>query len=76
LNKTGSAQDPHRSGTKIGISECSIYVFILTTAAGIPGLREIAAQKVRNRLRQCGIQPRQSYIGQIVTQVHRRARVR
>jgi hypothetical protein len=47
-----------------------------TTAAGIPGLRRISSQTVRNRLRQHGIRPRRSYFGAVLTPLHRHESVR
>jgi hypothetical protein len=38
-----------------------------TTAAGIPGLRKISSQTVRNLLRQHGIRPRRPYFGAVLT---------
>jgi transposase len=48
-----------------------------TTAVGIPGLRRINSQTVRNRLRQHGIRHRRPYFGAaVLTPLHRRERVR
>ena len=51
-------------------------VFAATTAVGIPGLRRISSQTVRNRLRRHGIKPRRPYFGAVLTPLHRRERVR
>jgi transposase len=40
-------------------------------AAGIPGLRRISSQTVRNRLWQHGIRPRRPYSGAVLTPLHR-----
>jgi len=47
-----------------------------TTAAGIPGLRRIISQTVRNRLRQHVIRPIRACFGTVLTPSHRRERVR
>ena len=84
---TGSTNDRQRSGrpriTTHG-QDRYIRVFHLrnwtvvasTTAAGIPGLRRISSQTVRNRLRQHGIRPRRPYFGAVLTPLHRHERVR
>jgi len=59
---------------KIGISGCSIYV--IEQSLRQPLLRRISVQTVRNKLRQRGIRPRRPYVGPVLTQVNRRARVR
>ena len=46
------------------------------TASGIPGLRRISAQTVRNHLREHGIRARLPYFGAVLNRHHRRARVR
>ena len=45
-----------------------------TTAAGIPWLRRISSQTVRNLLRQHGIRPRRLYFGAVLTPLYRRER--
>ena len=87
LQQTGSSNDRPRSGrpciTTPG-KDRYIWVFHLrnrtvfasTTAVGIPGLRWISSQTVRNRLRQHGIRPRRPYFGAVFTPLHRRERVR
>ena len=74
FQQTGSTNDRQRSGrpriTTPG-QDRYIRVFHLrirtvaasTTAAGIPGLRRISLQTVRNRLRQHAIRPRMPYSG-------------
>jgi transposase len=47
-----------------------------TIAVGIPGLRRMSSQTVRNRLRQHGIRPRRPYFGAVLTPLHRHERVR
>ena len=84
---TGSSNDPPRSGRpRIATpgQDRFIRVFHLrnriasasTTAVGIPGLRRIISQTVRNRLRQHGIRPRRPYFGAVLTPLHRCERVR
>ena len=41
-----------------------------TTAVGIPGLRRISSQTVRNRLQQHGIRPRMPNFGAVLTPLH------
>ena len=86
FQQTGSTNDRQRSGrpciTTPG-QDRYIQVFHLwnriivasTTATGIPGLRRINSQTVRNRLRQHDIRPRRPYFGAVFT-LHRRERVR
>ena len=45
-----------------------------TTAAGIPWLRRISSQSVRNLLRQHGIRPRRLYFGAVLIPLHKRER--
>jgi hypothetical protein len=87
FQQTGSSNDHPRSGrpciTTPG-KDRYIWVFHLwnrtvfasTTAVGIPGLRRISSQTVRNRLRQHGIRHRRPYFGAVLTPLHRRERVR
>jgi transposase len=87
FQQTGSTNDRPRSGrpriTTPG-QDCYIRVFHLrnrtvaatATAVGIPGLRRISSQTIRNRLRQYGIRPRRPYFGAVLTLVHRRERAR
>jgi len=87
LNQTRSAQDRSRSYrpriTTPARQDRYIRVFHLrnrtvtatATAAGIPSLRKMYTQTVRNRLRQRKIRPRRPYVESVLTQVHRRARV-
>ena len=86
LNQTGSAQDRPRSRRPritTPAQDRYIRVFHLrnrtvtatATAAGIPSLRRIYTQTVRNRLRQRKIRPRRPYVGSVLTQVHRCASV-
>jgi transposase len=81
LNQTGSAQDRPRSRRPritTPAQDRYIRVFHLrnrtvtatATAAGIPSLRRIYTQTVRNRLRQRKIRPRRPYVGSVLTQVH------
>jgi len=85
--QTGSSNDHPRGGRpriETPGQDCYIRVFHLrnrtvsasTTAVGIPGLRRISSQTVRNRLRQRGIRPRWPYFGAVLTPLHRRQRVR
>ena len=81
FQQTGSTNDFQRSGrpriTTPG-QDRYIRVFHLrnrtvaasTTAAGIPGLRRISSQTVRNRLRQHSIRPRRPYFGAVLTPLH------
>ena len=87
FQQTGSTNDRQRSGrpriTTPG-QDRYIRVFHLrnrtvaasTSAAGIPGLRRISSQTVRNWLRQHGIRPRRPYFGAVLTPLHRSERVR
>ena len=87
FQQTGSTNDRQKSGrpriTTPG-QDRYIRVFHLrnrtvaasTTAAGIPGLRRISSQTVRNWLRQHGIRPRRPYFGAVLTPLHRSERVR
>jgi transposase len=86
FQQTGSPNDHPRSGRPCIATpgqDCYIWVFYLrnrtvsasTTAVGIPGLRRISLQTVRNWLRQHGIRPRRPYFGAVLTPLHRRERV-
>ena len=86
FQQTGSTNDRQRSGRPRIITpgqDRYIRVFHLrnrtvaasTTAAGIPGLRRISSQTVRNRLQQHDIRHRRPYFGTVLTPLHRRERV-
>ena len=86
FQQTGSPNDHPRSGRPCIATpgqDCYIWVFYLrnrtvsasTTAVGIPGLRRISLQTVRNWLRQHDIRPRRPYFGAVLTPLHRRKRV-
>jgi transposase len=87
FQQTGSTNDHQRSGRpRIATPGQDRYIRVFhlgnrtitasTTAAGIPGLRRISSQTVRNRLQQHGIRPRRPYFGAVLTPLHRRERVR
>jgi transposase len=87
FQQTGSTNDRQRSETpSITTSGQDRYIRVFhlrnravaasTTAAGIPGLRRISTQTVRNRLRQHGIRPRRANFGAVLTPLHRGERVR
>jgi hypothetical protein len=63
------------SNLGIAAFHSSYEVTATATAAGIPSLRRIYTQTVRNRLRQRKIRPRRTYVGSVLTQVHRCASV-
>ena len=86
FQQTGSSNDRPRCGIPRIAShgqDSYIRVFYLrirtvstsTTAVGIPGLRRISSQTVRNRLRQHGIRPKRPYLRAVLTPLHRRERV-
>jgi transposase len=86
FQQTGSSNDRPRSGRpRITIPGQHRYIRVLhlrnrtvsasTTAVGIPGLRRISSQTVRNRLRQHGIRPKRPYLRAVLTPLHRRERV-
>jgi transposase len=87
FQQTGSTNDRQRSGRPhITTSRQDRYIRVFhlrnrtvaasTTAAGIPGLRRISSQTVRNRLRQHDIRPRRPYFGAVLTPLHRCERIR
>jgi transposase len=87
FQQTGSTHDHQRSGRpRIATPGQDRYIRVFrlrnrtvaasTTAAGIPGLRRISSQTVRNRLRQHDIRPRRLYFRAVLTPLHRRERVR
>jgi transposase-like protein len=80
--QTGSSIDLPRSGRpRIASPGPDLYIRVFhirnrtvsasTAAVGIPGLRRIRSQTVRNRLRQSGIIPRRPYFGAVLTPLHR-----
>ena len=87
FQQTGSTNDRQRSGRpRITTPRQDRYIRVFhlrnrtvaasTTAAGIPGLRRISSQTVRNRLRQHDIRPRRPFFGAVLTPLHRRERIR
>jgi len=86
FQQTGSSNDRSRSGKhRITTPWKDRYTLVFhlrnrtasasTTAVGIPGLRRISSQTVRNWLRQHDIRPRRPYFGVVLTPLHRRERV-
>ena len=89
FQQTGSSNDRARGGrpritTPDQDTDSYILVFHLRnrivsasiTAVGIPGLRLISSNTVRNWLRQHGIRLRRPYFGALLTPLHRSERVR
>ena len=87
FQQTGSTNDRQKNGRPCIATpgqDRYIRVFHLpnqivaasASAAGIPGLRRMISQTVRNWLRQHGIRPRRPYFGAVLTPLHRRERVR
>ena len=86
FQQTGSSNDRPRCGIPRIAShgqDSYIRVFYLrirtvstsTTAVGIPGLRRISSQAVRNRLRKHDIRPRRTYFRAVWTRLYRRERI-
>ena len=85
FQQTGWTNDRQRSGRpRITTSWQDRYIRVFhlrsrtvaasTTAAGIPWLRRISSQAVRNLFRQHDIRPRRPYFGTELTPLHRRER--
>ena len=80
LSHTVSAQNLHRSDRpRITTPAQNRYIrifYLRNHCCWCQGLRKIFTWTVRIRLRQHGIRSRRPYLGAVLTQVHRRARVR